>query len=323
VAGAALLALNVAALVIAALLPGPSGPRGSSYATSSGGTAAWAELLESYGYRVERLRKRPDRTRLDPAATVVVTQPDGMTRGEAEALAEFVDAGGRLVAARTGPGWADRLLPAAPAWEAEAPEHWRVPAAALRRPRRPAAGSPASGLARAGVQAVRSAGEGRWAPSRAGEPLVVPADPGEEGSLVISARRGRGQVVLVADPSPLENRLIDKADNAALAIALAGDRRRPVRFAEAFHGYGEARGLGALPARWRAALAGVALALIVGMLAAARRVGAPDEEPPAPVPPRREYLTAMALTLERTGDLDEARERLSSLERHGHRVTPR
>jgi hypothetical protein len=126
----------------------------------------------------------------------------------------------------------------------------------------------------------------------------------------VAAKRGRGRVVLVADPSPLENRLLDEADNAALALGLAGDRARPVRFAEAFHGYGEARGLGALPVRWRIALAGAGLALLVAMLAAARRIGPADEEPERPRPARREYVDAMALTLERTGDRSEALEPL-------------
>lgn len=328
--------LTVAAVLVAinialSFVPGPSGPAGSSYATSRGGLAAWAELLGDYGYEVERLRKRPDRTELDPRMTVVVADPDTLTRGEADALAAFVERGGRLVAAAGDePRWMDRLVPSRPLWTDDAPERWSASAAAPDTRE---------------VETVESSGDGGWLPGGSGEPLV---DAGSGGALVVAANRGRGRVLLVADASPLENRLLDRADNAALALALAGDRQRPVRFAEAVHGYGESRGLGALPGRWRLALLGLALAIALWMLARVRRIGPPDSEPEAPAPPRREFVDAMALTLERTGDpahaleplrrrveaagvdpdpdvtaLGRAFARLSQAERHGHRVTRR
>jgi hypothetical protein len=276
-----LVAINVAL----SLLPGPSGPGGSSYATSSRGLAAWAALLDEYGYEVQRLRKRPDRARLDPRGTVVVADPDTLTRGEAEALVSFVERGGRLVAAASGePRWMDRLVPVRPLWTDEAPGHWAVSA---RVPET------------RGVQTVESAGDGEWVSGGSGTPLL---EAGSTGALMVAFDRGRGRVILLADASPLENRRLDRADNAALALALAGNRDRPVRFAEALHGYGESRGLGALPGRWRLALLGLALAIALWMLARVRRIGPPDSEPEAPPPPRREFVDAMALTLERTGD---------------------
>jgi hypothetical protein len=330
--------LTAAAVIVAvnlalALVPGPSGPSGSSYATSSSGMAAWAELLDEYGYEVDRLRTRPDRTRLDPHATVVVADPDTLTRGEADALVDFVERGGRLVAAANGePRWMDRLVPSRPLWTDDAPQRWSRSARAEET---------------RAVEAVESAGAGAWLPGGSGTALV---GAGTSGVLVVAADRGRGRVVLVADASPLENRMLDRGDNAALALALVGDRGRPVRFAEALHGYGESRGLGALPGRWRLALLGLALAIGLWMLARVRRIGPADSEPEAPAPPRREFVNAMALTLERTGDPVDALEplrrrlesagadpgpdadvielgrafaRLSQAERHGHRVTRR
>lgn len=335
--------LVVAGVIVAtnvglSLLPGPSGPGGSSYATSGRGLAAWADLLDEYGFEVDRLRKRPDRARLDERATIVVADPGTLTRGEAEALLDFVERGGRLVAAaHEEPHWMNRLVPRRPLWTDDAPERWNVSSRARETD---------------SVQSVESAGAGAWLPGGSGTRLLD-AEPAR--ALIVATDRGRGRVVLVADVSPFENRMLDRADNAALALAVAGDRDRPVRFAEAFHGYGESRGLGALPMRWRLALLGLALAIGVWMLARVRRVGPPDSEPDAPPPPRREFVDAMALTLERTGDPAEALEplrrrleeldpdaareaaarpddvialgralaRLSQAERHGLRVTRR
>jgi hypothetical protein len=281
IAVGAIVAINV----VLSLLPGPSGPGGSSYATSGRGLAAWADLLGEYGYEVDRLRKRPDRARLDARATIVVADPGTLTRGEADALLDFVDRGGRLVAAAHGePHWMDRLVPRRPLWIDDAPERWSVSSRARETQ---------------SVESVESAGDGAWEPGGSGTPLL---EAGVASALVVAADRGRGRIVLVADASPLENRMLDRADNAALALGIAGDRDRPVRFAEAFHGYGEGRGLGALPVRWRLALLGLGLAIAVWMLARVRRIGPPDSEPDAPPPPRREFVDAMALTLERTGD---------------------
>lgn len=296
-AAAAIVALNLALVAAAELAPGPSGPAGSSYATSSRGLGAWAELLERSGHAVERLRKRPDRAPLDPRATMVLAAPDTLTRGEAAALGSFVRGGGRLIAVvGSEPDWVDRLVPERPPWREDAPKEWVA-----------APGARAAG----GARRVESAGDGAWS---TGEGAIVRSGSGE--ALVLSEREGDGTLILVADTSPLENRLLDHDDNAALALALVGDRRRPVQFAEAFHGYGEGRGLGALPGRWRLALFGVGLAIALAMLAAARRIGPPDAEPLAAAPARREFVDATGLTLERSGDAAEALEPVRrSLER--------
>jgi hypothetical protein len=110
---------------------------------------------------------------------------------------------------------------------------------------------------------------------------------------------GGGRVVALADPSPLQNRLLGRADNAGFGLAAAGDSGT-VAFAEGAHGYGHASGLGAIPGRWRAALVGLTLAALLGVVAAGRRLG-PPEDAARPLPPaRREYVDAVAVTLART-----------------------
>jgi hypothetical protein len=134
---------------------------------------------------------------------------------------------------------------------------------------------------------------------------AVPALGGDPALLAI-ARAGRGRALLLADTAPLQNRLLARADNAALALALAGPRARPVVFAEALHGYGQSTGLAALPSRWRVALAIAVLAGLLWLASRARRLG-PAEQTGAPPPPaRREHVEALALALRRAPDRESA-----------------
>jgi hypothetical protein len=139
---------------------------------------------------------------------------------------------------------------------------------------------------------VRTTGAGHWQAAGDGQPLVA----GTRGPVMLT----RGRITLVADPSPLQNRLLDRADNASLALALTGPG--PLTFVESAHGYGTATGLAALPARLRWAL--ILLALSAAVLIAARwpRLG-PPEPPDEPLfPPRRAYVDGLAATLARTHD---------------------
>jgi hypothetical protein len=119
---------------------------------------------------------------------------------------------------------------------------------------------------------------------------------------------GRGRVVALADPSPLQNGALALDDDAAFGLAVTGDPGRPVLFAEGPHGYGRGEGLAALPRRWRLALAGLGLAAAVWLLARSRRLGPPEDEARRLPPPRSAYVDAVAATLARTGRPDEAAE---------------
>lgn len=276
---------------------GPGGPTSSSYATADDGLAAYAELLARHGHPVTRIRTSLDRADLDPSGTLVIADPGRVSAEEGRALAGFVAAGGRLVAAGQDAAPVLAGLPGGgPDWDD-----------AGVRSARPIVPAPEV----AGVATVESAGDGAW--ERAGGTLPLLGDGGRV--LATVATVGAGRVVALADASPLQNRLLARADNAAFALAIAGGGRpsdtagdggRPVAFAEAQHGYGRRSGLGAIPARWRWALAGGFLAAVVWMWSRSRRLGPPDEiERPAP-PARRAYVDAMAGALARARQPDVA-----------------
>jgi hypothetical protein len=264
---------------------GPGGPTSSSYATAGDGLAAYAELLARHGHAVERVRTSLDRATLGPGATLVLADPAGVTPEEAQAMARFVGAGGRLVAAGRDAAPVLAALPGGgPEWDD-----------AGVRSARPLVPAPEV----AGVTTVESAAAGSW--QRSGGTLPLLGDPDRVLATVVVA--GAGRVVALADASPLQNRLLARADNAAFALAIAGEGR-PVAFAEAQHGYGRGTGLGAIPARWRWALAGGFLAAIVWMWSRGRRLGPPDDIERTVPPARRAYVDAMAGALARTRQPD-------------------
>ncbi len=282
--------LVIAGATVATGGTGPGGPTSSSYATAGDGLAAYAELLARNGHAVERVRTSLDKATLDPGSTLVVADPAGVTPAELEAIARFVGAGGRLVAAGRDAAPVLAGLPGGgPEW-----------GGAGVRSARPLVPAPEV----AGVATVESAGDGSW--NRAGGTLPLLGDA--DGVLATVAAAGAGRVVALADASPLQNRLLGRADNAAFALGIAGGgrpgdiagARRPVAFAEAQHGYGRRTGVGAIPARWRWAMAGGFLAALVWMWSRGRRLGPPDDIERTPPPARRAYVDAMAGALART-----------------------
>ena len=286
----ALLAMAAGVLAVNAALAGleavtgsePGGPASSSYATAPEGMAAFAELLDARGHPVGRYRTGLDRAALDPGATLVVADLDRVGPEEAAALARFVGDGGRLVATgRTAGLVAAAVVGGGPSW-----------AAAPATPARPLA--PVGEVA--GVERVVSAGAGSWA----GAGPMLPVLASREAVLATVAAVGQGRVVAIADSSLVQNRLLTRADNAAFGLAAVGEEGRPVRFAEAHHGYGTGKGFAALPGRWRWALAGLVVAVLVWMWARGRRLGPPEDLERPMSPPRRAYVDAIAATLARS-----------------------
>jgi uncharacterized protein DUF4350 len=274
-----------------ALGGGPQGPLSSSYATNAGGLAAYAELLGREGHPVTQLRTSLTRAQLDPASTVVVLDADALLSSEGRRLLDFVKAGGRLlIGGRAPQGTLPAVVSNMPAWTSAAGARER----------------PAAGRARTltGVTEVASAGEGGWSlgSDRGFRALLT---DGSGSALLLERSYGRGELDLLADVSPLQNRLLASADNAQLALDLAGGPGRAVSFVESVHGFGEQRGLAALPARWWLALACLALAGLLWVLARARRLGAPEPTPLNAPLPRSDYVEAIALLLRRTNEPQE------------------
>ncbi len=87
------LAVLLVVEALGVLLPGPSGPPSSSYATASEGVAAYAELLQRERHSLSRVRGRLDATPLDPGSTLVILGPDVIVAPEARALRRFVAGG--------------------------------------------------------------------------------------------------------------------------------------------------------------------------------------------------------------------------------------
>ena len=257
-------------------------PRSSSFSTGSTGVAAWSELLQRNRHSTDAVRGGLDDENLDSRATLVVLDPDSVSREEEAAVRAFVEAGGRLVAGGgTSTGLLRALLDEPPEWSSHGARRVSPDGSA------PEVDS---------LDEVVTEGVGSWDETGGTEAILG------DGETVVAtvADVGDGRVVMLADPSSLQNRLLDRADNAAFALQIVGDNTA-VRFAEGQHGYSDATGLGAIPGRWKVALIGLALAALVGAVAAGRRLGPPEDEARALPPPRRAYVDAVAESLARTG----------------------
>jgi len=272
----------------------PGGPASSSYSTGEKGVAAWATLLGRTGHPVNQLRASLDDARIPPNETLVLLEPDALLHSEGIRLMAFVRAGGRLLYGSAEPRRTlPALLVASPEWGGGGADRYL----SYR----------SEGDAAEDVREVRTDGEGAWT-SFAGYAAPVRAADGR--ALLLQKRIGNGVLELLADVSPLQNRLLATADNARLALSIVGPPGRPVSFVESVHGYGTARGLAALPIGWRFALAGLLLAGLLWIAARARRLGPAEPTIEAPPPPRSAYADAVALLLRRTRDEAAIRETL-------------
>ena len=282
----------------------------SSYATNADGLAAWAQLLRRNRHTVVQLRTSLQRARLDPRGTVIVLDPSSLLHSEGERLLTFVKEGGRLLIGGHEPqSTLPALLPSPPKW-APTGEAQLLPAE--------------SGAASvAGVGEVASAGEGEWTESHG---YTAPLRGAHGHGPLLERTIGKGTLALLADASPLQNRLLASDDNAQFALDLSGQDRQPVVFVESVPGYGPSRGLAAqlfsepgagsdlaaLSTRWWVAFAGLLLAGLLWSVARGRRLGVAEPAGEQAQPPRADYVHAMSLLLRRTGD---ARELSSALER--------
>ena len=279
----AIIAVNLLASGIDHAVGGrePSGVAGSSYGTQGTGLGALATLVAHYGHPVARRTGSLDTAALDPRTTLFVIQPQTLTDAEDAALLQFASAGGRLVIGGSEPFYLHRLRDRPPTWDPGGDTTYAEVDPRLGR-----------------IGAVRTAGTGAWTDPGSGTVIAHAGD----AALLTFDRVGRGGIFFLADTSPLENAYLAAADNAAFALSLAGDAPRPVEFAEGVHGFGEKRGLGAIPTPWKLALAILALAAVVLAWSRSRRFGPPDRPHRELSPARAEYVRALGTSLERARD---------------------
>jgi Domain of unknown function (DUF4350) len=285
---AAVVAFDVVLHVLGTLTGGtPGGPDSSAYSTGSTGVRAYAELLGRYGHPVERLRTTPSQSELAAGDTVFLLDPPSVAARDADALRKFVLGGGRLVAGGRAGAWTRALV--------ERPPSGTTAGVVLAHP------LPGTPRLR-GIETVRTAREASWSDAGSARPLLGAASR----VVLATARAGRGEVFLLADTSPLENRLLGTRDNAALGLALAGRRGSNAVFLETYHGYGRSAGLRALPFRWKVLLTGIGLAALVYLVARGRRLGPPESRRRDLGPPRHAYVDAVAAVVARTRRREEA-----------------
>jgi len=278
-----ILALNLIAQGLDRAVGGdqPGGANGSSYATAPAGLGALATLLSHYDHAVERQRGSLSGHAPPADSTAFVVEPAALTPAEADTLVQFVTAGGRLVIGGATPFYLHSL--------STDPPRWQQPGASTWTEVDPALGN---------VRDIAADGNGSWSAPGRGRALVG----SNHFALVDDERVGAGEILFLADASPLENRYLGEADNAAFALALAGDAHRSVVFAEGVHGYGSSSGLAAIPKRWKVALILLAVAALVFVWSRARRFGPPDQRARDLPPARAEYVHALSVSLERTRD---------------------
>jgi hypothetical protein len=280
----AVIAYEALAYSIDEFTPNSSGgATSSSYTTDATGVAAYAELLQRTGHPVRRLRAALARTDLRSDAFVVVLDPTFLAPADERALRGYVEDGGTLLIGGSEPGaYLPALMPHPPTWSDVSPlDAYRLQSSPYTDD----------------VGRVRSAGDGEFTSAGGG---AQPAIGAHGNALLETATLGAGHLLLLADVSPLQNAYLDRADNAALGVALAGPAGRPVTFVESVHGYGNAAGLASLPLRWKWALAGLLLAALAWVAARFRRLGDPDPVAQTPQPPRRAHVEAIAVALQRT-----------------------
>ena len=314
---ALVVALGLLLRVLVRVTGGPraQGPESSSFATSQPGLAAWAELLRADGHQVVRLRSPLSGDKLaanrGDEGTLVVLDSD-LDTAQRFALEDFVRRGGRLIIG--GESMLENLgdiLGGAQAYPvtSDLDPSALVDASALRN------ATGAATLARR----IRLAGSSRIsrvsplrrvATTASGNGIVVLAPPVDNTTVDNTTVDNTtvdnttvdapGRVLVVADASFLQNRLIGEADNAALALSLVGPGS--VTFAEFGHGYGEQSGLlggTVLPHGWSAFLAGLVLAFGLWAASVGRRIGPPQAAHRELAPPRVRYIDALATQLQR------------------------
>jgi len=260
----------------------------STYSQSETGLKVLFRYLDELGYQPRELTQFEE---LPESGTIVVAGESSFekdfTAEETSRLRAWVENGGRVLLvgwqARDGIGVSVRDV--APASGAETTVSPVYPA------------KETVGVSRISIGAARlRVNDTGW--------VTVARDGG--GAVLIERALGAGEVVWLADVTPLANNGIERADNALLAIALttAGG---PVYFDEYHHGFAFGGGI------WQRLRAGGQAATIIGvfalfflLLTRARRIGPPILEPETPPARTSAYIDSLAELYRKAGARPEA-----------------
>ena len=266
------------------LVGGSRSSRSSSASTGPNGLSGFAKLLKRNGHLVQREGGALDSVRLDTDTTLIVLDMPTLSERESVALARFLRAGGRAVMGGRNPGaWIGVVLgDGAPVWSPVGPKDV-TPAAPVPEVE--------------GVARVHTAGEGVWSDPRA----ILPILGCSGGTVAGVVNVGNGRAVVLADASPLQNRLLAQVDDAAFGLVAVGPAGRPVIFADHGHGASDPSGFAALPLRVRVALGVLVAAIVVAMAARGSRLGPPARSAEGRAARRSDYVDALGGTLARTG----------------------
>jgi hypothetical protein len=267
------------------------GPTGSSFVTTSLGTAGLYETLEALGADVIRSRQPITEDLLSGVDTLLALEVGDMFYDpfERASIRNAVESGLTLVT--SGPpnaGLVEAVAGDVPDWIPSTPGEGRstVGSATLVGPRF-GAFEPAGGL-----------------------PLVVSADR----HLAVVFTVGAGRVVMFSDTALLANQGLGLLDNAAFVIGQTGIGT--VVFDEFRHGFTEQGSTGLLeaaPESWSATMRLLAVALVIALVVYGRRFGPPEPQGRGFVPSRRQLVDAVAASLRRTGSPVQATEPIRRL----------
>lgn len=256
-----------------------SGTDSDPASTAPDGIAAWVELLDRNGVDTELVGETDLALGSTANRTIVALGSDELAPAEARRLEEFVTAGGRLVAGtEVGPALVRSLVDLLPVWSPAGTERAEAVGSAPEID---------------GIEEVHAEGVGSWSDVGTSRALLE----GESRVVASVASVGAGSVVFLADPSIVQNAFLGEADNAGFALQIVGEAATTVFVLPSDGG---ATGLAAVPDRWKLALVGLIVAFLVGAVAAGRRIGPPDPQTPPRQPPRRAFVDAIGLALERT-----------------------
>lgn len=331
VAGVALAALAVTAMVREVARRGRFAVPRSSYSTAADGTKALALLARAGGRTVRALRR--DLGHLPRGRGVLVAcgdawddPPRPLSRTEQKALAKWIEGGGALVVLGARgylpeplgllvfpPELPDKDLPSRAERRRQKTMPWDDPvfAARVALRRRTVAATLRPHALTQGLHRLTLVAPGHLKVTD-GDWETIAAGPKEE--LIVVRTLGRGRIAVSASASFVTNDGLARDDHAELALRLLALGRGPVLFDELHLGMASSESLtgylrdkGLLPAVLQALLAVMLLVWRAGA-----RFGRPRPAPPPEIPDVTTYVDAAGRIYARAADVPASMRRLAA-----------